>query len=207
MSEPEIAAVAAEIEALSLSRPSAQEQRAAPMHAGTRHGGVFVLLKVIDRLGWLERWRQTAATELAQTDADRIARALALEVAARALAPRNARMVVNDPALIPAFDVAGHSLREHQALARHALRATGNRSTALLLDALAGRIAGLAGSSPAYLRKNALALHATLERDGQCVSVVLGRAPLDVLLTLSGAKRGSVTLPGGPRIEMREAAR
>lgn len=206
LSESELAAVAGELEGLS-AHPHEQEPRAAPaLRTATRHGGAFVLLKMIDRLGWIERWRHIAAAKLARPDADTFTRALALEVAARALAPRAVRAIVSDPALTLAFDVTGYSLREHRALARRALRATGSPAATLLLGSLAERIVGLAGSSHAFLRKNALPLHATVERDGERVSVVLGRAPLDVLLTLSGARGGSLSLPGGACIEMREAS-
>lgn len=206
LSEPQIAAVVAELEA-PRERSNGQKQSAGlALQGATRYGGAFVLLKAIDRLGWIERWRQTAAADLPQPDADTLARALCLEVAARALAPRAIGAVVSDPALTLAFDVTGGVPRKRRALARRALRATGSPAAALLVKSLAERIVGLAGSSPAYLRKNALCVHATVERDGECVSVALGRAPLDVLLTLSGARRGSLTLPGGARIEMREAA-
>jgi hypothetical protein len=215
MSEPEIAAVFGQLEALAGSLPASEARAArtpqhtagtaAPAEAATRYGGIFVLIKVMDALGWIERWRLAAAEKLSEREANNFVRALVLEVSARALAPRVVQLVTNDPALTLAFDVAGRSWREHAALARRVLRATGAPAAALLLKSLGERIVGLAGSSPSYLRRNALCLHATVQRDEERVCAVLGRAPLDVLLTLSGARRGSVALPGGPRIEMREA--
>jgi hypothetical protein len=47
-----------------------------------------------------------------------------------------------------------------------------------------------------------LNLPAQIECKGVFVRARLGRAPLDVLLTLSGYKHGTIALPGGHRIEL-----
>lgn len=61
-----------------------------------------------------------------------------------------------------------------------------------LLARLAGRLPGFAGSSPAYLRANFLAVRARIEPGWQ---VVLSRPPLDVVLAMTGLGRGRVDLP------------
>jgi hypothetical protein len=155
----------------------------------TSRGGVFVLLKALDWLGWPAQW----AT---QAGGDELARATAWAVALRALEPRGLAGFA-DPALALAFGV-----ERPLALLRTHRRRTRAMAGALL-DEFSRRIPGLAGASPGYLRRNALALGATVERDGERCTVRLGRAPLDILLVLGGAKTGRVPLPGLGALELR----
>ena len=172
---------------------SADEERPAPgERLFTPRGGAFVLLKALDWLGWPAQWARAAGPELA--------RALAWAVALRALEPRGAASL-RDVALSQAF-----GLEQPLAVLRKARAVLPSRITSTahqLLEEFSRRIPGLAGASPAYLRRNALALPATVEpRDGGCI-VRLGRAPLDILLVLAGAKSGRVALPGGALVELR----
>lgn len=173
----------------------------------TRRGGAFVLLKALDWVGWPALWRG----RLKCADADAVVRAFVLAVVARALNPEEATGTLRDSALRLAFDLDDPLtlLRTHRRDLRALLNAVEvgvgiGRLAQLLLDEFAQRIPGLAGASPDYLRRNALTLPATVERqEGECV-VHLGRAPLDVLLVLSGAKRGRVALPGGASLRLLE---
>lgn len=166
----------------------------------TPRGGVFVLLKALDWLGWPAQWTRAAGPELA--------RALAWAVALRALEPRGAAGL-RDGAVAQAFGleqplaVLRSRRREVQAILQDRVTPTAHQ----LLEQFSRRIPGLAGASPGYLRRNALALPATVERrDGGCM-VRLGRAPLDILLVLAGANSGRIALPGGAPLELRAEAR
>jgi hypothetical protein len=186
---------------------SVRAAAAVPESACTRLGGAFVLLKTLDWLGWPARWRR----RLDAADADALVRSLALAVVARALEGRSAARALGDPALQIALGVERPLalLWTQRSAVRSALREThaGARLTPIarqLLAEFARRVPGLADASRGYLRRNALELSAAIERrDARCV-VRLGRAPLDVLLTLSGARRGAIALPG-LHLELREA--
>ena len=159
-------------------------------------------------------------------DADALCRALVLRVAALALAGRDAARVLADPAVCSACALEGADARieRHAGLAVAALRAVlrvrpalaaarcAHPSPALkrllaeaaarLLDDCARALPGLLGSSPTFLRAQALTLPVRLQSgtDGADSLACLGRAPLDVLLVLAGAKRGRIELPGVPAI-------
>jgi hypothetical protein len=152
----------------------------------TPRGGVFVLLKALDWLGWPQAW--------AKAHPDERVRSLAWTVALRALQPRDRREGFADPALQLAFGIG----RPLKLPARTGVR----RLAAALLEEFALRIPGLAGASPAYLRRNVLALPATVERRGERCVARLGRAPLDILLVLAGAKSGRIALPGAAVLEL-----
>lgn len=183
----------------------------------TEHGGIFLLMPLIVRLGWPAVWRDALG--------DAGARTLALALAVHALAPRRARHLLADAALLRALDVRevheflGKNRRGcERALSRlelPAVRARGNgalvggRLGAALLGAgiallseLGARLPGLAGSSPDYLRRNILALPAAVAVHAAGARIRVGRAPLDVLLTLSGCKRGRCELPGEWTLEL-----
>jgi len=66
-----------------------------------------------------------------------------------------------------------------------------------LLREFASRLPGCRESSPAYLRSQCLSMSAHVTLDDACIGVRLGRAPLDVLLTLAGINRGTTVLPDG----------
>lgn len=175
----------------------------------TQRGGAFVLLKALDWLGWPVLWR----ARLESAEADAVVRALALAVVARALEAGEAVGALRDPALRLAFEVD-----DPLALLwarRRAVRELSNaveanagisRIAQKLLAEFAQRIPGLADASPGYLRRNALTLSASLERRGGQCTVRIGRAPLDVLLVLAGAKRGRIALPGGAPLQLHEDA-
>jgi hypothetical protein len=196
--QAELDAMVADMEALAGNEARSEKPTSgAPIEReSTRHGGAFVLLGTLARSGRLERWQARLARRMSPREAQAHARALALRVIAAALAPHAPEKVEHDPALRLAMDVTG---------AGDAARPV-RRAAAALLHATAQRILGLEGSSVAYLRENALSLSAAVERQGAQVTVRLGRAPLDVLLVLSGVKRGAIDLPGGVRVEMREDA-
>jgi hypothetical protein len=81
---------------------------------------------------------------------------------------------------------------------------------AMLVMADLGRaLPGLAASTAAFLREQALSLAAVIEpapaaQDSLPTVVRLGRASLDVLLVLSGVKRQQLLLPGIAPIQLRE---
>jgi hypothetical protein len=183
----------------------------------SRFGGGLVLLDLVTRLGWTQQWARTFQAHR-MFDAESIARALALAVVARALAPRARRQVMSDPALRLAAgaDDAGSLLRTRR---RRIIRAfvgsgvlpsVGNRrlhvwqeeTARALLAALAERLPGFDGSSPDFLRSQVLALSATVDSRGNGVRVSLGTAPLDVALAFGGYKSSRWSLPGGPEVQV-----
>lgn len=235
------------------------------------HGGLFVLLGRLQRMGWLARWQTylqdnwPAEITDADTDADSnadtrvdtdsgmaradaLSRALALQVAACALAGRGAQRVLADPALqaICGLAKAQHAMALQADLAARALcsvlhpgaaatnppadpddsaaqlhrrpltprplkRLLAQAARRLLADC--GRaLPGLGGSTPAFLRRQALDLPARLhiadddhaEAAHTDSQVRLGRAPLDVLLVLAGVRRCRIALPGVPAIRCTE---
>jgi hypothetical protein len=177
----------------------------------TRRGGVLLLLKALHWLDWPAAWRRAMPDSMPGEECDSLARALALVVAARALDPRGAAGSMDDAALRLAFrvDEPQRRLREGRhavakALGPSARGGSPQRASERLLAQFAARVPGLAGSSARYLRQNALALSATVERDARSCRVRLGRAPLDVLLVIAGCKRGAIELPGGVAVELRE---
>jgi hypothetical protein len=179
---------------------------AASERAFTRRGGAFVLLKALDWLGWPALWRG----RLESAEADVVVRALALAIVARALDAGEAAGTLRDPALRLAFEVDDPIalLRSRRREIARALRgdevgANLSRAARRLLEEFARRIPGLADASPGYLRCNALKLSASLDRRGDQCTVCLGRAPLDILLVLAGAKSGRIALPGGTLLELR----
>lgn len=184
------------------------------------HGGLFLLLGRAQRLGWLARWQSLGMD-------DALCRALAVRAAGLALAGPGAARVWSDPALRTVCGLDGREgpdglVDAHAGLAVSALRAVLRgraapqlvdgpsralhrllqEAAAMLLAGCARALPGLAGSSPAFLRAQALSLPARLQagRDGADGIACLGRAPLDVLLVLSGLKRARIELPGVPAI-------
>jgi hypothetical protein len=186
----------------------------------TEHGGVLLLMQLIMRLGWPASWREALA--------DVEARTLAFAISVYALAPERTGHMANDEALLRALDVSDvrrflarrrrsceTALREIAADAQSVVQARrrdalfgGRLGAALhcagkkLLAELGTRLPGLAGSSPDYLRRNLLTLPAAIDTHAAGARVRFGRAPLDVLLTLAGWKRGRCELPGGRMIEL-----
>jgi hypothetical protein len=170
----------------------------------------------LGRLGWWRDWQAAIEARLGDGDeAARLAATLALDVIARALAPRDAPSVMTDPALhrvfSPAPDVRldleatdrrllARSMAEAPATAtlcttHRGYAARARACSAALLTDLAGRIPGLDGSTARYVRRQVLSPYATISPDG--TEARLGRPPLDVLLILSGLKRACVVLPHG----------
>jgi hypothetical protein len=145
-------------------------------------------------------WRRAMPAHLEGEEADAAARAMALHVAARALDPRDVTRALDDPALRIAFGVD----RPRRLLRRARGCVSAKHAAERLLVEFASRVPGLAGSSPRYLRRMALSLGATVEREAGVTRARLGRAPLDVLLVIAGCKRGVVELPGGVAVELLE---
>jgi hypothetical protein len=166
----------------------------------TRYGGAFLLLKVLTSLEWFEH----CVRELEPDDC----RLLAFAVVARALLPRATSRVFDDDALRSAFglDDVRRRLHERRRPLRRHLRSAGfprlGNAAAATLDEFASRVPGLAGSTHDYLRRNLLDLRAAVRMRADAVLVELGRAPLDVLLVLSGAKHGGAGLPGSLPLRM-----
>ncbi|MEJ5990256.1 hypothetical protein WG902_09675 [Ramlibacter sp. PS3R-8] len=178
----------------------------------TPHGGLLLLLRVMAWLGWPGRWQVVLAANAASADAAaHDARLLAFLLAARALRPTGTALL-NDSILLRllALDAARrrqlHADPAGRRALRSALQATGQgslRATAgVLLDALADRLPGLAGSSAGYLRAQALSMSAVValgspdEPASPATAVVrLRPAPLDALLRLAGMTRGALELP------------
>jgi len=186
----------------------------------TAHGGIFLLLQLVMRLGWTASWRELLA--------DDEARALAFAIAVQALAPAQASHVAIDEALLRASDVsdvrgflarrrraceralgviagdawpAVRTRRRHDAWVGGRLGAAMSRAGVKLLAEFGASLPGLAESSPDYLRTNLLTLPAAIDVQPTGTRIRLGRAPLDVLLSLSGCKRGSCVLPGGRKLD------
>lgn len=161
----------------------------------TKRGGVFVLLKALDWISWPALWR----SRVHDPEADALVRSIALAVALRALDPRDTVAGLADPALRAAFGVDRPlTLLGERRRALRRIVAGGIRPAAdALLGEFSRRIPGLAGATHAYLRRNALALPASVEIRGATCHVRMGRAPVDILLVLAGAKHGRVVLPGG----------
>jgi hypothetical protein len=208
----DLAAIAADIRDTVRDRASdaAAGPGQAPAPAGeaapirTRFGGAVVLLNLMCRLAWPDRQREALVRQHVRAP-EELVRALALAVIARALSPAEARAVMTDRALLAAVGLTD---------ARRVLQRRRSAATAFsieggargLLAALRSRLPGLTHSTPRYLRRNVLSLPAEVAVDAGVVHVALGTAPLDVLLVLAGYKRGSCLLPGGPRVEVRDAA-
>ena len=74
-----------------------------------------------------------------------------------------------------------------------------------LLDRLARRLPGFAGSSPTYLARNFLAVSARVETGEGGLCVTLSRPPLDMVLAMTGLARARLTLDWltPPRLELR----
>lgn len=188
----------------------------------TRYGGGLILAAVLDRMGWWPAWR-AVLDGAAAGDADLHAAWLGLAITARALAPDDVAAVEDDAGLRIAFGIpADHDSRRRSTAVTRAMAAalgTGYRvagagavgvrlehrlraRAADLLRELGRRVPGLDGSSPAYLRRECLALTARVRADGGLALV--GRPPLDVLLRFSGLKRTTVAMPDGRRLEFVE---
>lgn len=71
------------------------------------------------------------------------------------------------------------------------------RAASVALAALARRLPGMAGASPAYLWRNVLDLPATARIEPNRVVVELGHPPLAILLSISGLGRGDLIVEGG----------
>lgn len=176
----------------------------------TRFGGALLLCVVLARTGRWQAW-QTAIGDVRPVEAaSSLAATLALAVIARALDPRSVATIEGDAALRRAIGpddwrAAPLRLADRRLLAR-ALDETAGESGSrrglegrlggqarALIAAFADRVPGCDGSTPGYVRRQLLSLHAGISSDG--TQARLGRPPLDVLLVFSGLKRASVTLP------------
>ena len=206
----------------------------------TTHGGFFLVLARVHRLGWLQRFQAALEQRRPEWPAarrDALCRVLACRIAAVALAPLAAAAVLGDPAIVAACGLEPPQLDDHPDLCVAALRSAlrnasaaanpapaaahhgkGRRAhvahliaeaAALLLSDLGRALPGLAASTPAFLRAQALSLAAFVEpapagQEPRPTVVRLGRAPLDVLLVLSGVKRLELALPGIAPIRLQE---
>jgi len=179
--------------------PSESDADAVVLH--TPYGGALLLGALIARLGWWAEWPSW----------------LALAVAARALGgPRAAHAMAADEALRRAFGVerSGREAvrrrspaRSRRAIARvvpaaatardHSVDGALRIAARVLLREFARRLPGCERASARYLRRQCLAGQAVVTIAPARVDARLGRAPLDVLLRLSGLHRAEVTLPDG----------
>ena len=207
----------------------------------TPHGGFFLLLSRVCKLGWLARFDAAVAQRRPgwpDSQRDALCRAIACRIAAVALDPAPHCPPLADAAVSAACHLSDCEFDSNEDVAVAALRAAlrdanptrqlrdppahasrGKRhwprllaeaATVVIAD-LARALPGLAGSTPAFLRAQALSLPALVEiavspGDGnQTPTLVrLGRAPVDVLLVLSGVKRHRLLLPGVPPIQLQE---
>ena len=167
----------------------------------TRRAGAFLLRVLIARLGWIEAWAR-AQPDIDQAVLDTLAWSVAIKGATD---PADVCEALQDPALrslLPCratdddvqSQLARARIGSHAALARRLLRAFGCH------------LPGCARASAAYLRTNVLAFDAHVTLDDASLHVQVGRAPLDVLLALSGWKRTECTLADGRRLELRPRA-
>jgi hypothetical protein len=69
------------------------------------------------------------------------------------------------------------------------------RAAGHVLDRFAAHLPGFAGSSPAYLARNFLAIPARIEPAAPGLRATLGRPPLDVVLAMTGLARTVLELP------------
>ena len=189
----------------------------------TRYGGALLLGVILVKNGWWAAWRRALLESEAEARADLLAGWLGLAIVARALDPSRPVAIERDPALMRVFGVAaerrpvpsnpatkrvltaslsaaGFVANVHSS-ARHLGPVLRAWARALLID-FGGRVPGCDGSSAAYLRRECLSLHASVDATGTAAR--LGRAPLDVLLVFSGLKRTSVIRPDGLRLTLSE---
>jgi hypothetical protein len=198
-------AIAADLQALAsdgAKAPSAT--RCLPDDTGwresyTQRGGVFLLRVVLARLGWLDAWN--ARTGVDPDGLDTLAWLLAIKAACE---PPDVAKALDDPALRVLLP---RDADPHRPKARCASLRTGSRATLArqLLREFGSRLPGCAQATPRYLRANVLAFDARVFADDAVIRVEVGRAPLDVLLTLAGWKRAACTLAGGRRLDLRAA--
>jgi hypothetical protein len=177
----------------------------------TPFGGAILLLARLARSGRWHGWRAMIERAGAGERTDLLANWLALAVVARALVPADPRTVEDDAALRRVTGIQinrSRRPRDGRALAayRDALGMDAGerlspglkRNAADLIADFAASVPGCAGSTPTYVRRRLLAMPASVSGDG--LQARLGRAPLDVLLSMAGLKRGEVSLPDGRRI-------
>lgn len=219
----------------------APAQTARGQRLATPHGGFFLLLARMHSLDWtarLESALRHCRPEWPEARRDALCRTLLCRIAAAALGPLPHGWPLADAAIVAVCRPENAEVDGHTGLAVAALRSvlrdaapirrglwpapaharTSERWPRLLAEAaavvlanFANALPGLAGSTAAFLRAQALSLPAVAEAPapghdgGEMPSLVrLGRAPLDVLLVLSGVKRQRLPLPGVPPIELRE---
>jgi hypothetical protein len=185
----------------------------------TQFGGALLLCVLVARLGWWARWQETLRRAGAADPAGLAAWA-ALAVASRALDSKQPGRIECDAALRHAFGVGDspvHRHRNERRLLRQALWVVAPQTVAAqnrrlepllrasahaLLREFAARVPGCDGSTARYLRTQCLAMSAAVSADG--THVRLGRAPLDLLLVLSGLKRADLMMPDGRRLVVGE---
>ena len=181
----------------------------------TSHGGAVLLCALLARLGWWTRWRETLQRAGA-VRSDSVAAWTALAVVSRVLNPRRPVPIADDQCLRTLFGVAeppGAIERSARRAACHALATDAPRAGVVaprrlepllrafaraLLREFAARVPGCHESTSHYLRTQCLTLGAAVSADGSRATV--GRAPLDVLLVLSGLTRADVSRPDGTRL-------
>jgi hypothetical protein len=193
---------------------AAGEVSASADAAYTAHGGAVLLAVLLVKLGWWADWQRTLQRTGA-SGSEGLAARTALAVVSRALSPKRPARVERDECLQRVFGVAAHSIgdRSSRRLVRNALwlglRRSGidggrrmepllRASARVLVREFAARLVGGCESTDAYVRTQCLACGAAVSADGR--RAALGRAPLDVVLVLSGLKRADVTLPDGRRL-------
>ena len=197
-------------------RPSSDP---ATHHAGADHGvaftpfgGAMLLAVTLVRSGRWHAW-QARLERVALEQAGALASSVALQVVARAMLPRRPGLLERDAVLWRAFGGGAPTSTRVSREMWQAVRAVDTGSDGApsawlslqarqLLEALAQSVPGCAGSTSNYLRTRLLSMPASVSGDGSTAQ--LGRAPLDVLLQLSGLTRAAVVLPDGRRLTLTE---
>jgi hypothetical protein len=104
---------------------------------------------------------------------------------------------LENPAIADALDSAPSS----PGLPAH-IGALLERCALSLLRAFARRLPGFGASSPDYVRKSFLSQHASVRVEANRWVVTLERAPMNVILAMSGVARGRVTVPWWPGVTL-----
>jgi hypothetical protein len=140
----------------------------------TGFGGAFYLLPLLDRRDWNRYDTETAAM-------------IRWLILMKCFGPARAAAAVNDDVLREVTGVPAHFDAPPQ-LDERRDRVLAIETRRLLRD-FAGRLPGFAASGPNYLFENFLNCRATIERRPGRIVVTLGRAPLDLILNVTGMNR------------------
>jgi hypothetical protein len=193
--------------------PVERHERADRDTAFTPYGGALLLGVVLVRSGHWHAWQAQLEQVAPPKQASALASTIALRVVARAMRPRRPGLLQRDAVLWRAFGAGAPTSPRLPRQVWDAVRSGDARSEAAasrwlslqareLIAALAESVRGCERSSATYLRTRLLSMPASVSGDGNTVR--LGRAPLDVLLQMSGLTRATVVLPDGRTLVLTE---